>query len=337
MKQGNLSERYLKNSIFRQIPKTNQKLLVGAGIGNDFSLTENADSTASVGGETVTSMSGLVTADGAGECPEVAFYKAYNNFLCSLGNCDYARIAYFLPKECKDSKIKAYSTTFAELAKEEKIQIVGGNSLVSSSFQTPNFLVTLFGRSSENYRPNKKAICPGFDIVHIGFTGILGTNLLLDKYEDALSQRFTAAFLQGARFPQSSYRVQDLLKVITEHDLISQSKICYIHDVSFGGIYLALWQLGEFIGKGFLIENGKIPLRQETVEICEYLDKNPYYIDGMGGMLLVCEKGSVVTKLLNEKGVMAKVIGRITEGKERLVKITENDIRTLSAEADGFL
>lgn len=336
MRQGNLSERYLKNSVFKNIQKTDKTMVIGAGIGNDYSLIEDREGHKDM--EQVNSKhlfeSGLVTSDGVGESPQIAFYKAYNNFCCSLGSCEYARISFFLPEKCKASQIKAYSDTFAELAKDKEIQIVGGNSLVSSSFQNPTFQVILFGKASDTYCPQKKAIRPGFEIVFVGYTGILGTNLLIEANQKDLSERFTADFLKSAEFSPEKYSVQEAVQTVIEKELFSKCNICYIHDVSYGGIYLALWQLGECVGKGFLVENKQILIRQETVEICEYLNCNPYYLDGTGGVLFVCENGGALVKTLQEKKIAARTIGHITQDKERFVKITAKDIRTLSPEIE---
>ena len=49
-----------------------------------------------------------------------------------------------------------------------------------------------------------------------------------------------------------------------------KSGVRAMHDVTTGGIFGALWELAEASGVGLEIELKKIPIRQETVEICEF-------------------------------------------------------------------
>ena len=43
-----------------------------------------------------------------------------------------------------------------------------------------------------------------------------------------------------------------------------------MHDVTEGGIFGALWEMAEASGVGLEIDLKKIPIRQETVEVCEF-------------------------------------------------------------------
>lgn len=49
-----------------------------------------------------------------------------------------------------------------------------------------------------------------------------------------------------------------------------KSGVGAMHDVTEGGIFGALWEMAEASGVGLEIDLKKIPLRQETVEVCEF-------------------------------------------------------------------
>ena len=55
-----------------------------------------------------------------------------------------------------------------------------------------------------------------------------------------------------------------------------------MHDVTEGGIYGALWELAEASGVGLEIDLKAIPIRQETVEVCEQFHLNPYQLISSG-------------------------------------------------------
>ena len=65
-----------------------------------------------------------------------------------------------------------------------------------------------------------------------------------------------------------------------------------MHDVTEGGIFGALWEIAEASGVGLEIDLKKIPLKQETVEICEFFGINPYELISSGSMLMATEDGN---------------------------------------------
>lgn len=312
MKSGSIAEKYLIGEVLRQIEKDSPKITIGPGVGNDYSLFE-----------------GVITADGAAGTPEAAWTKAINNFVCSGGNCKQARIHMLFPKSAKSSAVKKAAETFAALARREDIPIAGGQTQIGEEFSEPFFTVTLVGEAGE-YAPAKKAVKAGCDIVMIGYAGGLATNLLLSEYEEDLKEHFSQRFVEEAYFESSSLCLREAVLLALD----SGCNIHYMHDCSCGGVYTALWQLGKWAGKGLWVDNTKIPIRQHTVEICEYLGRNPYLAEATGSMLLICGKGSAPVDNLQKKGFPAAVIGKITDEKERLAELGPKDVRTL-APADG--
>ena len=83
MEQGSLPERYLSRSVIKHIRRLNPKLSVSAAVGNDYA-----------------NLHGSVSADGIGDTPWIAWVKAMNNFACSGGQIEGARLTMLLP-ECK--------------------------------------------------------------------------------------------------------------------------------------------------------------------------------------------------------------------------------------------
>ena len=72
----------------------------------------------------------------------------------------------------------------------------------------------------------------------------------------------------------------------------------------------------------------KILLKQETVEICEFYDLNPYMLISSGCMLIVTDQANYLVEKLKSEGISAAVIGRITAGNDRII-INEDERRFL--------
>lgn len=92
-----------------------------------------------------------------------------------------------------------------------------------------------------------------------------------------------------------------------------------MHDASEGGIFGALWEIGAASKAGMEVDLQKIMLKQETVEICEFFDINPYMLISGGCMLMVTDHGNMLADRLNEAGIPASVIGRIKEGNDKII------------------
>lgn len=89
--------------------------------------------------------------------------------------------------------------------------------------------------------------------------------------------------------------------------------------LSDGGVFAGLWNMGEAAGVGLNVYMKDIPVRQETVEICNFFDVNPYQMQSEGSCLLLTENGYRLKRSLREKGISSEIIGFTTENNDRVV------------------
>ena len=97
-----------------------------------------------------------------------------------------------------------------------------------------------------------------------------------------------------------------------------------------------MWELGEGAGAGLRIDMRKIPLRQETVEVCEYCGVNPYELMSGGCLVMTAEDGPGLAAALEAEGIPATVVGKVTAGSGRLL-VNGEEIRYMNRPArDGI-
>lgn len=89
--------------------------------------------------------------------------------------------------------------------------------------------------------------------------------------------------------------------------------------MSEGGIFTALWNLSGAYRLGFIVDLYRIPVRQETIEVCEQYDVNPYRLLSSNCVVAVSDHGWKLCERLAERGVKAAVIGRVNGGIKREV------------------
>ena len=102
--------------------------------------------------------------------------------------------------------------------------------------------------------------------------------------------------------------------------------MCAMHEASGGGIFAALWELAEGAGVGLTIDLRKLPVRQETIEICECCGVNPYELLSGGCLVMTTEDGTGLAAALERERIPAAVVGKVTDENRRIF-VNEEEIR----------
>ena len=118
------------------------------------------------------------------------------------------------------------------------------------------------------------------------------------------------------------------MSIIPEAATAAKSGVSAMQVVREGGIFGALWELAEESDVGLVIDLKKIPVKQETIEVCEFFDANPYKLLSGGSLLFTTDKGMDLVALLEEQGIAATVIGKTIEGNDRIL-MNEDEKRFL--------
>ncbi len=151
------------------------------------------------------------------------------------------------------------------------------------------------------------------DIVVSKWIGLEGTALLAKEYDEKLRERFPRRMIdEAAAFDR-------YLSVIPEAATAMKSGVSGLYLASRGGILAGLWEMAEEAGVGLEADLRKIPVRQETIEICEVLGENPYALLAGGCLIMTAENGNSLAAVLLREGIPAAVIGRTTTGNDRVL------------------
>lgn len=163
------------------------------------------------------------------------------------------------------------------------------------------------------------AVQPGDDIVMTKWAGLEGTVQIAGQKKQELLKRFPSFMLEEA------IGFEQFLSVLPEAEACSEKRLplceraTAMMELSEGGVYGGLWEFAQHAGVGLEIFMKQIPIRQETVEICNYYDIDPYRMLSGGSLLLSAGNGSRIAQRLREAGIPATVIGRATAGNDRVV------------------
>lgn len=307
MEQGTLNELVLTRSVTKHIRRHTKDMLQGGAVGNDYSAIRLEEDI-------------LISAEGVSNTPRMAWINAMNNFYTSGGIPVGVRILIMLPESIEEADIKRFMTEFNMLADEEHIQILGGHTQVGKAYTIPSFCVTVSGKAQE-YFHNIKDIKAGYQIVMTKTAGICGTDIIARNCGETLNNRLSPSYIERGYALTEEFSVKKEAMVATS----MKDKVYYVHDVSFGGVYGALWQLGSKLNKGINIYHFDIPIKQETIEFCEIYNLNPYMLLGTGSLLVVTKDGQGLVEELSKLDIDAAVIGVVTEDKNRVVALCHKE------------
>ena len=156
------------------------------------------------------------------------------------------------------------------------------------------------------------ALETGDELVVAGVAGIEGTQILIKNEREALLQYFSDGFLWNTARILEKCRASEIPNTLRE-------EIHARYDLGTGGVLSGMWKMAEASGTGLRADLRKIPIRQETIEICERLDVNPYKLLSEGAVLLGCTDGDEVVQEFLHRQIPAAVIGRAAAGNDRLL------------------
>lgn len=306
MKLGKISDSILKRTVLKQIKFKREEIIHGAGVGEDCAIF------ACAADEMIVSC----MQEAAVAVPEDMsrlMIKCANNLATAGAEAFACMITYILPERATEEKLKRLMESAAAAAKNLGMQIAGGQTTVSPYVAQKLAVVTGYGKvKKDDYRATKGAK-PGQDIVISKWIGLEGTAILAKCKAEELLGRYPAYLIEEAK------GFDKYLSVIPEAATAMKSGVCVMHDASEGGIMAALWELADSSGVGLSIELKKLPIRQETVEVCEFCNVNPYELLSGGCLVMTAEDGEGLVEALNKEGIAAVVVGKITDSNDRII------------------
>ena len=314
MKAGKLPESVLKRSVLNQLHMTADAQSVRPAVGADFGAV-NLQS-----GETV------VTAVetrllGTGVIKGASVYAAMNNLACSGARFLGITVNLLMPTSANEQQLRECMQEINEICVSEQVPVLAGHTETVRSVTEPVLTVTAVGVRGKKPVTNSQ-IKPGMDILVTKWIALEGTAILAAAQEAELQKRFAQPFIDRAKAFSGG------LSILPEAAAAVQSGAAALHDISEGGIYGALWEMAQCSGVGLTIDLKKIPLRQETVEICEYFDLNPYKLLSGGSLLAAAADGNGVVRKLEQEGIPAVIIGKATDSNDRIL-VNDGECRYL--------
>lgn len=305
MEIGKVPENVLKRSVFKKLTVKRPEVIVHAGVGEDCAVLAPTGDALVLSTDPITGT--------AKDIGKLAFHITANDIASSGAELVGMMLTIIFPPENTEEELKQIMKDVTELAAEYNVEILGGHTEVSPAVNQTLVSVTGVGRIAPGEMVTTSGLKPGQDLVVTKWIGLEGTSILAAEKEKELLAKLPAELVETAR------AFGKLLSVVPDGRVAMEIGVSAMHDVTEGGIFGALWEMAAASGVGLEVDLRKIPIRQETIEVCEVFDINPYMLISSGAMLIGTDHGSQLVEALKRAGIHGAVVGRATKGNDRVI------------------
>lgn len=267
---------------------------------------------------------------GFADDPGMLILAAANNLAAGGAKPEGFLVSAMLPPEYEEQQLKADLCRMRKAAQKcmlsavrglgqkpaekDTSPIIGGHTQISTAVTRPVYSVTGIGSRTREAAGNHRLLQPGDMLVVTNAIALGGTAAIARAKKTELQTHYPFLLIDRAKEFAGAMAVGETARAITHFGAAA------VHDLSQGGIFNALWEMADQAGVGLEVDLKKIPVRQETIEICEYFDINPYYLYSAGALLIGTDHGETLVSYLEAHGTPAAVIGRATDGNARVIR-----------------
>lgn len=309
MKTGKVSDTILSRAVLKPVNAVRGRNITRIDIGQDagevklisgvIEACEAENSEADIN---------LLTSTESGYMPLI---KAVNNIYAAGGVPVVASDCIIMSDKAREIRLREEVASLTRQAAVTGVSLSGGHTTVSDKVYGSIVTVTATGiRNKQRIKPEA-----GQYIIMAGVAGISGIRQLIEQNKDKVSERYSEDFINKASGKEEEIFIGSIVNILRQ-----QGIDCYMHDVSEGGIFGALWDMCEYGHMGLDVDIRSIPVRQEIIEICELLNINPYELESMGCLLMTADNDCDIINILNSHDIKASVIGHLTKGNQRILR-----------------
>ncbi|MGI6611537.1 MAG: AIR synthase family protein [Limnochordia bacterium] len=316
MKAGKLAPKQLERLVLGRFAHRRSDVLVPAGLGEDSAVIDFGDEVCLLSTDPITGVG-----RGAGR---LAVHVSCNDIAANGGHPIGVQVVLLLPEGTEDSSIIELMDGVECACAELGIEVLGGHTEITSRVTAPLVVTTAVGRAPKNRYVTSAGARPGDAVVVTKGVGIEGTAILAAEWADTIRRAAIKKHLEAETDTLEALLCRakafaEEISAVNEGVAAASFGVSAMHDVTEGGLYGALYEIGKASRVGFRIEAAKVPIRPETAFICDCLELDPLGLISSGTMLITCPDGGGLVEHLVNAGVPAFVIGEVGEQPSLLV------------------
>ena len=301
MEIGKVPNELLEEIVFKNITHKREEVLVRASIGEDTAILDLKDELCVVSTDPIT---GATKELGA-----LAIHISCNDIATRGAEPIAVLLTVLCPEGTSKEELDTLMSDAGRAAKEVNVEIIGGHTEVTDGVNRIILSTTVIGRMKRQKLMAYDEINLGDNLVMTKWIGLEGTHILAGELEEKLRSKMSQDDIEEAK------SLGKYLSVVKEGMIGGKLGVKYMHDITEGGIYGAVWEAGKAIGRGILLEGDKLPIKDVTNKLCAALEIDVKKLISSGSMIMVCGKDKTYELLetLQNDGIKATIIGTVIQ------------------------
>ena len=321
---GKIPVEILRDIVFRNLGVKRKEVVLGPSVGFDGAVLDIGDKSLIVSIDPIT---GAVERIGwlavNINANDVATFGVKPEFLFSC---------ILLPEGVDRETVETICAQMDKAARELEIAIAGGHCEVTPGIKNPIVAGCIMGLTEKGNYVTAGGAKPGDKLILTKSAGIEGTAILASDRESQLRKAVDSSTLKRAKefFKKISVVKEAILAFKT-------GGVHAMHDPTEGGVLGGIYEMTDASNVGVKVFEEKIPVEQETVEICEFFQIDPLQLISSGALLVSVDSNLAdkIVETLRNHGIEAAVIGEFLKSSSERVIIeksgtAKNMVRPLS-------
>lgn len=297
----------LLSRVIRNAPVSDERVLLGPGIGLDCAVIDMGDHYQVVKTDPITFAS-----------DEIGWYAVQinTNDIATTGALPRWFTATVLLPENKTTPelVLKIADQLFDACREHNISFIGGHTEITYGIDRPIVTGTLFGEVKKSELITPRGASGGDAVLLSKGLAIEATAILAREFPGRLLPVLGAEGLREA----ANYLHEPGISVLRDaRAAVSAGRVTAMHDPTEGGLAAALWELAEACGHTLVVNTADIPISEISGGICSVFQLNPLNTISSGALLLTtkAEDAQQVCEAVRASGSACSIIGHVLPGK----------------------
>ncbi|MEM1588880.1 MAG: AIR synthase family protein [Candidatus Bathyarchaeia archaeon] len=317
---GKVPPEILKKIVFKNLGAKRREVILGPSVGFDGAVID-------IGNKSL-----IVSMDPITGSVERIGWLAVNvnaNDIATFGvEPAFFSSCILLPENADESVAKTICSQMNAASQKLGIAIIGGHCEVTPGLANPIVIGCAMGVADKGRYVTAGGARPGDKLILTKSAGIEGTAILATERHDLLLRMgFDSSLLKSAQ--------KFFEKISVVEEALIAFKTCGVnamHDPTEGGVLGGVHEMADASKLGVKIFEDKVPIAEETLEICNFFRINPLQLISSGALLIASknEQAEEVLKELGRNNIEASIIGEfLASKKQRLLIGRDGDTKPL--------
>jgi len=300
---GKIPTDILIRTVLRYKGRRDSSVILGSSIGEDAALISFRDKVLVFTTDPVT-----------GTASDIGWLSVHinaNDIACRGARPRWFLCDLLLPEKCDVHTFELVMKRVDAAAKELRVAVVGGHTEVTPGLKKPIVVGYMVGVIDKKKYVMSSGARPHHNLIMTKSAGIEGTALLATDFSRRLN--VDDSLLARARSMRRSVSIVEDAMVA-----IGVGGVHAMHDPTEGGVLQGIWEIAEASKVGFMVDESKIKICDETRLICAMLHVNPLRLMSSGCLLIAADnrKSDRIVRRLGQRGIEARIIGKFTDRKK---------------------